>query len=61
MYCVAIMFICLNVFRICDVGSLSFVSNFVIEGMCVAALAPDASTMNEVVFHPLTLILLMNG
>ena len=60
-YCVAIMLICLNVFLICDVGSLSFVSNSVIEGMWVVALAPDASTMSGVAFHPLALILFMSG
>ena len=32
-YCVAIMLICLNVFLICDEGSLIFVSNSTIEGM----------------------------
>ena len=32
-YCMAIMLICLNVFLICDVGSLSFVSSSFIEGM----------------------------
>ena len=57
----AIRLICLNVFRICDVESLSFVSSSFIEGMWVVALAPDARTMSGVVFHHLAMILLMSG
>ena len=60
-YCVAIMLICLNVFRICDLGSLSFVSNSAIEGIYVVVLAPDASTISGATFHPFSLILLMGG
>ena len=60
-YCVAIMLSCLNVCRICVIGSLSFVSSSVIDGMCVVALAPDASTMSGATFHPLALMVLMSG
>ena len=60
-YCVAMMLICLNVWRICVLGSLSFVSNSVIEGMCVVALAPDASTISGATFHPLALMVSMSG
>ena len=60
-YCMAIMLICLNVFLICDVGSLSFVSSSFIEGMWVVALAPDASTISGATFQPLAIILLMRG
>ena len=60
-YCVAIILICLNVCLICVVGSLSFVSSSVIDGMCVVALAPEASTMSGATFHPRALMLLMSG
>ena len=33
-------------------GSLSFVSRFFIDGMCVVALAPATSTMSGATFHP---------
>ena len=57
----AIRLFCLNVFQICDVGSLSFVYSSFIEGMWVMTLAPNASTMSDVVFHSLAVILLMSG
>ena len=60
-YCMAIKLICLNVFRICGGGSLSFVSSSFIEGMWVVALAPATNTMSGAVFHPLAMILLMSG
>lgn len=43
-YCVAMMLICLNVFLIFVLGSLSLVSKLFIDGMCVVALAPAAKT-----------------
>ena len=55
------MLICRNVFLICDVGSLSFVSSSVIEGIYVVALAPDASTISGATSQPLSLMLLMSG
>jgi hypothetical protein len=62
-YCMVIRLICLNVFRICGGGSLSFVSSSFIKGMWVVALAPAASTytMSGAVFQPLAMILLMSG
>ena len=43
-YCMAIILICLNVFRTCNVGSLSCVMSSFIEGMYVVARAPDVKT-----------------
>ena len=52
-YWMAIILSCLNVLRICEVGSLSFVASSFIEGMCVVALAPDANTISGATFQPL--------
>ena len=60
-YCMVILLICLNVLLIFVVWSLSFVSSSFIEGMCVVVLAPAASTISGVTFHPLAMILLMSG
>ena len=60
-YCVAIMLICWNVFFIFMRGSLSVVSRFCIDGMCVVALAPATSTMSGATFQPLVIMLLMSG
>ena len=42
-------------------GSLSVVSRFFFDGMCVVALAPVTSTMSGATFHPLVMMLLMSG
>ena len=42
-------------------GSLSVVSKFTMDGMCVVALAPATSTMSGATFHPLEIMLLMSG
>ena len=60
-YRVAIVLICRNVLLICDVGSLSCVSNAFIEGMCVVALAPEANTISGATIHLLVVRLLMSG
>ena len=60
-YCMAIIFICLNVLLICDVGSLSFVASSFIEGMWMVALAPDANTISGATFQPRAIISLMSG
>jgi hypothetical protein len=58
-YCVAIMLICWNVFFNFMRGSLSIVSRFFIDGMCVVALAPATNTMSGATFHPLVIMLMM--
>ena len=60
-YCVAIMLICLNVLLIFTIGSLSIVYSFLIDGMCVVALAHVTNTMSGAMFHPFAMILLMSG
>ena len=60
-YCPAIMFICLNVFLIFAIRSLSFVSRLLIEGIFVVALARVARTIIGAMFHPLVVMLLMSG
>jgi len=60
-YCMAIVLSCLNVFRICDVGSLSFVASSFIEGMWVVALAPDANTISGATCQPRAIISSMRG
>ena len=57
----AIILICLNVFLVFMIGSLSFVSRFFIDGMCVVALAHATSTMSGATFHPFFTMLLMSG
>ena len=52
-YSVAIMLICLNVFLIFVIGSVSVVSNFFIEGICVVPRAPATSTMSGRRSNPL--------
>ena len=42
-------------------GSLSVVSKFFIDGMCVVALAPTINTMSGATCHPFEMILLMSG
>ena len=49
----AITLICLDVFFILMKGSLNVVSRFFIRGMCVVALALEASNMSGATFHPL--------
>ena len=60
-YCVAIMLICWNVFFISMRGSLSIVSRFFIDGMCVVALALATNIMSGGTFHPLVIMLLTSG
>ena len=55
------MLICWNVFLIFIKGSLSVVSKFFIDGMCVVVLAPATSTMTGATFHPIVRMLLMSG
>ena len=47
------MLICLNVFLIFRVGSLSFGSKSFIDKMCVMVIAFAAKTMSGATFHPL--------
>ena len=58
-YYVAIMLICLNVFLIFIIGSLSVVSELSINGMCFVALALATKTMSGATFHPLVVMMLM--
>ena len=60
-YCVAIMLICLNVSFIFVIGSLSVVSSFFIDGMCVVPLAFATSTMSGATFQPFAMMLSMSG
>lgn len=60
-YCMAIILTCLNVFLIFITRSLSFVSKFFIDRMCVVALAPETKTMSEATFHPFVMNLLPSG
>jgi hypothetical protein len=55
------MLICLNVLLIFMIGSLSIVSKFFIDGMCVMALAFATNTMSGATFHPRVMMLLMSG
>ena len=57
----AIILICWNVFFIFMRGSLSVVSTFFIDGMCVLALALATSIMSGATFHPLVMMLLMSS
>ena len=59
----AIILICLNVLLIFKLGSLSIVSRFFIDGMCVVTFAFVTNTMSEATFHPLvmTKMLFMSG
>ena len=59
--CIGIMLISLNVILIFMVGSLSFVSMFFIDRMCVVALAHATKSMSGATFHPLVVMLLMSG
>ena len=45
----------------CDVGSLSCVASAFIEGICVVALAPEASTISGATFQPLVMRVLISG
>ena len=60
-YCVAIMLICLNVLLVCVIGSVSVVSNFFIDGICVVPLAPATSTMSGATFQPFVIRLFLSG
>ena len=59
--CVAITLICLNVFLIFVIGSVSVVSSFFIDKICVVPLAPATSTMSGATFQPFVMILFMSG
>jgi hypothetical protein len=60
-YCVAIMLICLNVFLIFMIRSVSVVPSFFIDGICVVPLAPAISTMGGATFQPFVMMLFMSG
>ena len=56
------MLICLTVFLfIFMTWSLSYVSKFFIDGMCVVALTPASRTISGATFHPFVVMLLMSG
>jgi hypothetical protein len=60
-WCIAIVFISLNVFFISFFGILSLVFRIFIEGMYVDALAPAVITISGSTIHPLLMISLMRG
>ena len=45
-YCMAMVLMFLNVFRIDGIGSSNLSSSILIDGICVAALAPAVITMS---------------
>ena len=49
------------VFLIFMRGSISVVSRFFIDGICVVALVPATNTTSGATFHPLVIMLLMSG
>ena len=60
-YCMAMVFIFLKVFLMVGMGILKLSSSSFIDGMCVVALAPALMTMRGSTFHPLVMILAING
>ena len=48
-------------FLVFMIGSLSIVSKFFIDGMCVVALAFMTNTISGATFHPRVMMLLMSG
>ena len=60
-YCMAMMLISSNVYSMLSLGTLRVISILSIEGICVAALAHAVMTINEFAFHPLLIILFING
>src|SRR5579875_1316303 len=60
-YCIAIVFINLNVFFIEVSLRLNFVSSIFMEGECVVPLAPAVMTISGSTFHPCWMTLLISG
>ena len=55
-YCMAMVFMFLNVFRMADIGNLNLSSSIFIDGVCVAALAHVVIMMSGSIFQPLAVI-----
>ncbi|KAG0597390.1 hypothetical protein M758_UG334300 [Ceratodon purpureus] len=60
-YCMAIVFMFLKVFLMVGKGILKLSTSSFIDGMCVVALAPAVMTIGGSTFHPLAVILAING
>ena len=60
-YCMAIVFMFLKVFLMVGKGILKLSTSSFIDGMCVVALAPAVMTIRGSTFHPLAVILAING
>jgi len=60
-YCMAMIFISLNVCLIVDSGSLNCVCRSFIEGTCVVPLTPAVMTMSGSTFHPRLVMLSISG
>ena len=59
--CIAIVLISLKVCLIVYFGILNFFSKIFIEEMCVVTLVPAVMTINGSSFHPLLMMLFING
>jgi hypothetical protein len=60
-YCIAIVFISLNVWSILFLGILNVCSICFIDGACVVPLAPAVMTMSGSIFHPCWVMALISG
>lgn len=49
---------CLNIFFMFVIGSFSFISRLLINGICVVALVLDVKTMSGATFYPHVMMLL---
>ena len=60
-YCMAMVLMFLKVFRMDGIGSLNLSSSIVIDGMCVAALAPAVIKMSGSIFQPKATMFSISG
>ena len=59
--CIAMVLISLKVYLIVFLGILNFSSKIFIEGLCMVALVPIVMTISGSTFHPLLVMLSING
>ena len=60
-YFIAMVLMFLKVFLMVGIGILNLFSSDFIDGICVVALAPEVMIMRGSTFHPLAVILSING
>ena len=60
-YCMAMVLMCLKVFRMDGIGSLNLSSSSFIDGMCDAALALVVITMSGSIFRPRAAMFSISG